>query len=94
MMAVDFKSFVADFPEFEPAGKPLIDSKIADARLRIDAEVWDLKTDLGVKYLAAHLLALSPFGQQSRLVAKDGSTTYGKTHMMMVREVTSGFRVA
>jgi hypothetical protein len=93
-MSVDFASFVADFPEFEPAGRTLVDSKIADARLRIDASVWDLKTDLGVKYLAAHLLALSPFGQQARLVAKDGSTTYGRMHATMVREVTAGFRVA
>ena len=93
-MAVDFTSFVADFPEFEPAGRQLVESKLADARLRVDAAVWEAKTDLGVKYLAAHLLALSPFGQQARLVAKDGSTTYGKHHKQMVHEVTAGFRVA
>ncbi len=93
-MAVDFGSFVGDFPEFESAGRSLVESKIADAVLDIDTTVWGAKTDIGVKYLTAHILALSPFGQQARLVSKDGSTTYMKHLKREMRSVTSGFRVA
>jgi hypothetical protein len=93
-MAVSRASFLARFPEFEPAPPLMIDEAIAEAVTRVDSGVWGNKTDAGVRWRAAHLLAISPFGQQARLVSKDGSTTYGKEHARLMREVTPGFRVA
>jgi hypothetical protein len=71
-MAVTFDTFVASFPEFRPATPALVDAQIAKAVAQIDASVWGAKADLGVELLTAHLLAISPFGQQARLVSKDG----------------------
>lgn len=93
-MTVDVESFLESFPEFRPAEAALIKPMIAKAVIQVDAAVWGtLKTDLGVELLTAHLLAISPFGQNARLVSKDGSTTYGKRFDAMVKQVTPGFRV-
>ncbi len=92
-MAVTVEIFLESFPEFKTAKIETIKAKIADAVLQVDAKVWEAKTDLGVKYTAAHLLALSPFGRQAKLVSKDGSTTYGKHLDDLIMQVASGFRV-
>ena len=93
-MAVERRDFLARFPEFEPASKGMIDEAIAEAARNVVGGVWREKNDDGVRWLAAHLLAISPFGQQARLISKDGSTTYGKRFAELVRSVTPGFRVA
>jgi len=72
----------------------MVREAIAEATLEVDAEVWGDKTDTGVRWLAAHKLAITPWGQQARMVSKDGSTTYGKEHARLMRSVTPGFRVA
>ncbi len=92
-MAVDADSFLAGFPEFRPAEKALIDVMIAKAVLQVDAGVWGPKADLGVELLTAHLLAISPFGQNARMVSKTGTTTYQTRFKEMVKQVTPGFRV-
>jgi len=91
---VDRATFLARFPEFEPASKSMIEEAIAEATRGVDAGVWREKADDGIKWRTAHLLAISPFGQQARLMSKDGSTTYGKQFDALVRSVTPGFRVA
>ncbi len=93
-MAVDRASFLARYPEFEPASKAMIEGEIADAIDNVDTSVFGTKTDQAVRLKAAHALALSPFGQQARLVSKSGATTYGKQFDALVRSVTPGFRVA
>ena len=93
-MAVDIRSFLSRFPEFEPAGKPMVREGIAEATRGVDTGVWGAKTDDGIRWLAAHLLAITPWGQQARMVSKDGSTTYGVEHARLMRSVTPGFRVA
>lgn len=89
-------SFVQEFPEFFNALEKypgLVDAKLAEATRRVAPKVWKEKTDDGVKYLAAHLLALSPYGQGARLVAKDGGTVYGETYERIKREVAAGPRL-
>lgn len=93
-MTVEARDFLARFPEFEPAPPAMIGAAIAEAKRGVDADVWREKTDDGVRWLAAHLLAISPFGQQARLVSKEGSSTYGEHHKMLVKSVTPGYRVA
>lgn len=99
-MSVGFSSFVEAFPEFREAPKTLVDAKLAEARLQVDPVVWRGKTDLGVSYLAAHLVAISPFGQHARLqpasakVTRDEAlTTYERHYRALVRSVSSGYRV-
>lgn len=93
-MAVDRRSFLARFPEFEPASIAMIEGALVDARSNVDDGVFGTKTDEAVRWKTAHLLAITPFGQQARLVSKDGSTTYGEYFMQLARSVTPGFRVA
>ena len=93
-MTVARADFLARFPEFEPASKTMIEAAIDEAKRNVDSGVWREKTDDGVRWKTAHLLAISPFGQQARLVSKDGSTTYGKNFDLLMRSVTPGFRVA
>jgi hypothetical protein len=93
-MAVERRDFLARFPEFEPAPPAMVESAIAEAIRNVDSGVWRDKTDDGVRWHTAHALAMSPFGQQARLVSKDGSTTYGMRFAELMRSVTPGFRVA
>ncbi len=92
-MAVTHDSFVLGFPEFSEAGRALFTAKIAEAVLLVDGDVWGSKEDLGVSYWAAHLLAMSPWGQQSRMLEKKGRTTYEMHLDKLIKQVTSGFRV-
>ena len=85
---------MAEYPEFEPAPEPMVRKKIADATNNVDAAVFKTKTDQAIALKTAHMLALSPFGQQARLVSKDGATTYGIQFMALARSMTPGFRVA
>ena len=87
-------AFVIQFPEFTKTGVPLVETMLAAALLEIDADVWGAKATQGQYYLAAHKLALSPFGNNAEMVAKDGSTTYQVHYDSLVRQVASGFRVA
>ena len=48
------------------------------------------KADQGQAYLAAHKMALSPWGQDTRLSAKDGSTTYWTHYWRLLRQVAAG----
>ena len=99
-MTVTFDSLIGGFPEFEAAPIALVEAKIAEAVLQIDAEVWGAKTDLGVSYLACHLLSMSSFGQHSRLQPAntkvgrtDALTTYEREYQRIKSSVASGFRV-
>jgi hypothetical protein len=86
--------FLTQFPEFASTDLAMVQAILTAALLEIDASVWGPKADQGQAYLAAHKLALSPFGQQARMVAKDGSTTYEKHYKSLMGQVASGYRVA
>jgi len=92
-MAVDADTFRERFPEFEPATREMIRSCIAQATSRVDAAVWGDKTDSGIEWLAAHLLASNQFGKQARLISKEGDTVYLRRFNELVNEVAAGFRV-
>jgi len=77
---INVTSFKVKFPEFGKADVGLIQSALDSASTQIDTTVWGAKADEGLAYLAAHTLALSPMGQNAKLVAKDGETTTYITH--------------
>ncbi len=99
-MAIGVTEFLKRFPEFRRTDHDLIEAKLAEAAIEIDSGIWGDKYDLGLGYLAAHLLSLAPSGQHARLVppnAKaergDALTTYERQYKRLVLKVSHGFRV-
>lgn len=75
-----------------------VQANLNAASLEIDQSVWGPKADQGQAFLTAHKLALSPFGQNARMVIKDQkgfdlTTTYQVHYKALVRQVSSGYRV-
>ncbi len=90
---VTVESFLASRPEFASAvGLVNLETQLAYAVTRVDAEVWKDKTDEAIELTLAHALALSPFGQMAKLVGKTGETTYGKELQTLKEQVTCGLR--
>lgn len=86
-MAIDNASFVAAYPEFDeindlaPAS---ITSALTRAQAFCSAAVWGDRYEAGVFVKAAHLLAMTPFGENAR-IAGSNATAYGETFKEMVR---------
>lgn len=92
------------FPEFDLATDEYLKFQLDDAALELDETVWGKLYSLGVGYLAAHKMTLSPFGMNAKLmgtidsVARDNtvtysSTTYGRNYQRLLRAVGVGFVV-
>jgi hypothetical protein len=95
-MTVTVASFLAEFEEFDPGDSSrdvLVQAKIDAASLRTNAEVWGDMRDEGIKHLAAHLLALSPYARELKLANNDGETIYLAQRRAMEMAVVSGYRV-
>ncbi len=100
--------FRAQFPEANNVSDVLVTTMLAAAALEIDVSVWGpfsvagglmTKADQGQLYLGAHKLAVSPFGQNAKTVINSrkvgyARTSYGEEFMLLMRGVTSGFRVS
>lgn len=72
---MDLAGFRARFPEFRTAPDAVVTAALT-------AAAGETSTDFGDSYdeahglLAAHKLAISPFGQSARMVSDKGETTY------------------
>ncbi len=101
--------FRAQFDEFNGVADAKVVTFLAAAALELDVCVWGplgvaggtmTKADQGQLYLAAHKLATSPGGQNSKMVSDKGGrngykrTQYGQEFELLQRGVVSGFRVA
>jgi hypothetical protein len=104
--------FRVQFPEANGVSDTLVTQYLGAAALEIDLSVWGAfsdpvlapamtKADQGQLYLAAHKLAISPFGQNAKMttvIRKNESgyrrTTYGAEFLLLMQGVTGGFRVA
>lgn len=89
-------SFRARFPEFDPTPDTLVQAALDAAADEIDATVWGAKAGEGHGLLAAHKLALSPFGQDMRLGAfgaNRASSVYGEQHEKLARSVGTAYRL-
>jgi|SRR5579859_3168472 len=72
-------TFVARWPEFAPtlaANPSIVQSALDEAARRCDVRVFATRMDDAVGLMAAHLLAISPYGEQSRLDTDKAETTY------------------
>lgn len=95
---MDQATFFARYPEFVAKGfgsnAALVSAILAEAAVQLSAPVWGPLYDAGHGLLTAHLLAISPFGQQARMAAKDGVTTYWRRYQQLVETVACGGAVA
>lgn len=69
-MAVDAATFVSEFPEFQAVltSQPaLVDRALRAAQLQVDAVVFASAYQDAVFLMAAHHLAMSPYGENLRL---------------------------
>ena len=83
--------FRASFPEFARAADSQVEAFLARALVSVPATTWGVYQDEGQMYLAAHLLALSPYGQNSRLESDDKQTTYGLRYRELQVEVAAAW---
>lgn len=94
-MAVTRARFRNTFSEFQSTADNEIESKLALAKLRINADVWGDKTDAGILYLTAHMVALAPAGQNAKLKPENAAkTVYWVEYKSIMRSVTFGLRIA
>lgn len=64
--------------EFASTDAALIEQSIIDAEAQVNSVAYGDNGDLAVKYMAMHLVAMAPFGQNLRLDPKkepDGAMT-------------------
>ena len=85
--------FKIQFPEFKSVPDPMLNAHIAAASLECSPEVWGTLLDQGIAYLAAHKLALSPYGNSAKLSNASGGSTYFTHYSDLVRKVAQGYRV-
>ena len=94
-MAVTVESFTQTFDEFRKADRASIEAKLALAKLQVTESVWGNKTDLGVLYLTAHMVALAPSGMNMKLKPESNQhTIYWPMYRAVQRQVTFGLRTA
>jgi hypothetical protein len=90
---MDVGTFKQRFPEFGQTPDALIVPNLIAAGRSIDPAVWGGKFDEGQAYLAAHKLALSPYGANVRIMVDANRTTYFVEFDRLKREVAAGAMV-
>ena len=94
-MAVTAASFRNTFGEFRKADTGEINAKLVLARLEVNAAIWGARTDSGVLWMTAHMLATAPAGQNAKLKPADsGKTVYLQMFDRIKKSAAFGFRVA
>lgn len=78
MSVVSYSAFIIDYPEFKETDRLLIERKLEKAELYTPYNIWGSKQRSGICLLAAHYLAISPIGEQSRLKENSIETVYGE----------------
>ncbi len=93
-MVVEYADFVAEFEEFRNAPSGKVTAKLAEAEARTPEEIWGDLQAAGIKYLAAHLLALAPAAKDMRKGMAPGQTMYSPERERLEIIVSSGYRIA
>lgn len=94
-MAVTAQSFKDAFEEFRKTDEALVAAKIRFARQRIDAGIFGTQYDQAVMYFAAHLLAVAPAGQNTKLKPENAAkTVYWLEYARIRNSVVYGNRTA
>lgn len=90
-MSLTVEKFFRSYPEFKAGGQSahtqLVEEKLSEALLEVDASVFGLKADLYQGLLAAQALARSPFGKNAKLSSLKGDTVYDDKIRKLLRQV-------
>jgi hypothetical protein len=74
MLSAD--EFIIRFPEFETAGPAMVQGALDLAAAGMSVCVYGERFNEAQGYLAAHKLAVSPYGKDARLSDDKGMSTY------------------
>jgi hypothetical protein len=85
--------FRVRFPEFDAAGNAYVQAYLDLAANNVDPAIYGVRAVDAAYYYAADALAMSPFGQQARLVSANGTTTYRVHFERMMLAACSGARL-
>ena len=77
-------------PEFAKAPEAAVAEAVAQATAYVNAALFGTDTEMAIRLRACHTLALGPYGQQARLISKDGTTTYQKQFDDLLATATAG----
>lgn len=91
---MNVSSFLVRYPVFRNVAPSMVAAVIAEATLELDPGVWGGVLQTGIGLLAAHKLMIDPQGGDTRLVAKDGQTTYGRLFEELRAAVVVGVAVS
>lgn len=89
-MAWTATTFKAAYAEFAPTDDAVVARALADAARGCDARIFGDRLDEAVALRAAHNLSSAPSGQQARLAANLGDTTYWQRWLQLARECAGG----
>jgi len=89
---VSVMQFTRRFPEFRDTDAGLLQEVLLEAEARVDPDVWGTKRELGIKALAAHLVATGPMGEPAKLISDEKTTIYEKAYKRLQRTVTLASR--
>lgn len=90
---MDLAAFRVQYPEFVATADATVEAKLAAAETRTDRDAFGDDADAAQGLLAAHLLALSPFGVPARK-SDSTETTYLVEWQRLARARCGGPRVA
>jgi len=92
-VAVSVREFRVEFPEFEETDQAIVQSRINMATRQVNSTVYGGKTNDAIKLLTAHLIAMSPLGEQAKLKKENRGTIYGDQYEEIRGQVAHGLRV-
>ena len=82
--------FLTYYPEFAETDVGLVNKKLDEAKSRISKEAWGTIYNEGVFALTAHLLAISPEGENLRLRKDNNETIYWAEFRRMNKTIQFG----
>lgn len=89
MLSVE--DFFKSYPEMKSNGTSahieLVQTKLEEALLEVDTDVFGPKADVYQGLVAARKLALSPFGRNAKMVSQMGATVYDAEIKRLQRQV-------
>lgn len=93
-MSVSVTKFLIDFPEFKRVDRLLVSRKLKEAERTTFESVWGDNYALGLMLQAAHLISISPLGQQARLIeGEESGTTYEEQRKTLARTLSSPYAI-